>query len=260
MDFLKNAAHITDSNAKFITDNVRLTNDNDNSDDSSDESGPVGGPGCDGSVTVRSRGVNIHCITIIGQIEGHYILGSGTKTTKYEHLIPQLFAVDEDDKIGGVLIILNTQGGDVEAGLALSELIASMRKPTASLVIGGGHSIGVPLAVSADRSFIVPSATMTLHPVRINGLVLGAQQAYDYLNKMQERIIRFIAEHSRVSAEKLREYMFKTDEIATDLGTVLNGYDAVQTGLIDEVGGISRACDWLTEEARKGRVDKNSNK
>lgn len=214
-------------------------------------------PGCDGSVTVRSRGVAIHCITIIGQIEGHYMLGSGTKTTKYEHLIPQLFAVDEDDRIGGVLIILNTQGGDVEAGLALSELIASMRKPTASLVIGGGHSIGVPLAVSANRSFIVPSATMTLHPVRINGLVLGAQQAYDYLNKMQERIIRFISDHSRVSPEKLRELMFETDEIATDLGTVLNGYEAVEIGLIDEIGGISRACDWLTEEARKRAVDKN---
>lgn len=214
-------------------------------------------PGCDGSVTVRSRGVAIHCITIIGQIEGHYMLGSGTKTTKYEHLIPQLFAVDEDDRISGVLIILNTQGGDVEAGLALSELIASMRKPTASLVIGGGHSIGVPLAVSANRSFIVPSATMTLHPVRINGLVLGAQQAYDYLNKMQERIIRFISDHSRVSPEKLRELMFETDEIATDLGTVLNGYEAVEIGLIDEIGGISRACDWLTEEARKRAVDKN---
>jgi ATP-dependent protease ClpP protease subunit len=213
-------------------------------------------PPCDGSVTVRSRGITVHCITIIGQIEGHYILGSGTKTTKYEHLIPQLFAVDEDDNIGAVLIILNTAGGDVEAGLALSELIASMRKPTASLVIGGGHSIGVPLAVSADRSFIVPSATMTLHPVRINGLVLGAQQAYDYLNKMQDRIIRFIADHSRVSVEKLREYMFKTDEIATDLGTVLNGYEAVEAGLIDEVGGIARACDWLTERADIDRQQK----
>ncbi|MGI6202568.1 MAG: ClpP family protease [Eubacteriales bacterium] len=221
---------------------------------------PMGSPSCDGSVTVRSRGVAVHCITIIGQIEGHYMLGSGTKTTKYEHLIPLLFAVDEDEKIGGVLIILNTQGGDVEAGLALSELIASMRKPTASLVIGGGHSIGVPLAVSADRSFIVPSATMTLHPVRINGLVLGAQQAYDYLNKMQERIIRFISEHSGVSAEKLREFMFKTDEIATDLGTVLNGYEAVEVGLIDEIGGIARACDWLTEQARKAEVDKNQGK
>ena len=221
---------------------------------------PMGSPSCDGSVTVRSRAVAVHSITIIGQIEGHYMLGSGTKTTKYEHLIPLLFAVDEDEKIGGVLIILNTQGGDVEAGLALSELIASMRKPTASLVIGGGHSIGVPLAVSADRSFIVPSATMTLHPVRINGLVLGAQQAYDYLNKMQERIIRFISEHSGVSAEKLREFMFKTDEIATDLGTVLNGYEAVEVGLIDEIGGIARACDWLTEQARKAEVDKNQGK
>lgn len=225
--------------------------------ESEPDRGALPPPGCDGSVTVRSRGVAIHCITIIGQIEGHYMLGSGTKTTKYEHLIPQLFAVDEDDRIGGVLIILNTQGGDVEAGLALSELIASMRKPTASLVIGGGHSIGVPLAVSANRSFIVPSATMTLHPVRINGLVLGAQQAYDYLNKMQERIIRFISDHSRVSPEKLRELMFETDEIATDLGTVLNGYEAVEIGLIDEIGGISRACDWLTEEARKRAVDKN---
>lgn len=206
-------------------------------------------PSDTGSVTVRSNGVTIHCITIIGQIEGHYILGSATKTTKYEHLIPQLFAVDEDDKIGGLLIVLNTAGGDVEAGLALSELISSMRKPTASLVIGGGHSIGVPLAVSADRSFIVPSATMTLHPVRINGLVLGAPQAYDYLNKMQERIIRFIASHSHVSEKRLLKYMLETDEIATDLGTVLNGCEAVEAGLIDEVGGISRACDWLTGQA-----------
>ena len=159
-----------------------------------------------------------------------------------------------------MLIILNTQGGDVEAGLALSELIASMRKPTASLVIGGGHSIGVPLAVSADRSFIVPSATMTLHPVRINGLVLGAQQAYDYLNKMQERIIKFIADHSRVAPEKLREFMFKTDEIATDLGTVLNGCEAVEVGLIDEIGGISHACDWLTEQVRNKGVDNGAGK
>ena len=205
------------------------------------------GPG-NGSVTVRSRGVTVHCITIIGQIEGHYMLGSGTKTTKYEHLIPQLFSVDEDDSIGGVLIVLNTAGGDVEAGLALSELIASMRKPTASLVIGGGHSIGVPLAVSADRSFIVPSATMTLHPVRINGLVLGAPQAYNYLNRMQDRIVRFIASHSRVPEDQLRKFMLNTDEIATDLGTVLNGCEAVEAGLIDEVGGIARACDWLTAQ------------
>ncbi len=219
-----------------------------------DSSLPLEGPS-EGSVTVRSRGVTVHCITIIGQIEGHYLLGSGTKSTKYEHLIPQLFAVDEDDKVGGVLIILNTAGGDVEAGLALSELIASMRKPTASLVIGGGHSIGVPLAVSADRSFIVPSATMTLHPVRINGLVLGAPQAYDYLNKMQDRIVRFISSHSRVPEDRLRSYLLKTDEIATDLGTVLNGCEAVEAGLIDEVGGISRACDWLTAQCR---VDKSA--
>jgi Protease subunit of ATP-dependent Clp proteases len=212
----------------------------------------------EGSVTVRSRGVNVHCITIIGQIEGHYIIGTGTKTTKYEHMIPQLFSVDEDDSIGGVLVVLNTAGGDVEAGLALAELIASMRKPTASLVIGGGHSIGVPLAVSADRSFIVPSATMTLHPVRINGLVLGAPQAYDYLNKMQDRIVRFIATHSHVSEEKLREYMLETDKLATDLGTVLNGFEAVEAGLIDEIGGIAHACDWLTEQCAARRIDKSA--
>lgn len=189
----------------------------------------------------------IKCVPIIGQVEGHYILGEGQKTTKYEQLIPLFAEAEEDDSLGGLLIILNTVGGDVEAGLALSELIASMKKPTVSLVLGGGHSIGVPLAVSARRSFIVPTATMTVHPVRINGLVLGAPQSFDYLTRMQNRIIDFITSHSRCEADAVRRLMLNTDEIATDMGSVLEGKDAVEVGLIDELGGMSRAMECLRD-------------
>lgn len=190
----------------------------------------------------------IFCLSIIGQIEGHFAMEGGQKATKYDHVIPTLVAVEESPRIKGILILINTLGGDVEAGLAMAELIASMTKPTASIVLGGGHSIGVPLAVSADRSFIVPSATMTIHPVRTNGLVLGVPQAFDYLNKMQDRIVNFIVEHSSVKEENFRQMMTRTDALVNDIGSILNGREAVKCGLIDEIGGISQALRYLKEE------------
>ncbi|MBR5322118.1 MAG: ATP-dependent Clp protease proteolytic subunit [Clostridia bacterium] len=202
------------------------------------------------SITTTGEGVTIHCMTVIGQIEGHYILPNDQKATKYEQIIPLLVSVEESDDIDGLLIILNTVGGDVEAGLALSEMIASMSKPTVSLVLGGGHSIGVPLAVSAKKSFIVPSATMTVHPVRTTGLVVSAPQTYNYFNRMQDRILKFIEAHSNTSAEKLREMMLAKDELATDMGTVLEGKQAVECGLIDEVGGLNEAIYTLREMAK----------
>ena len=198
-----------------------------------------------GEVTTGVPGSEIKCISVIGQIEGHYLLGDNQKATKYEHLIPLLVEAEENPEIKGVLFVLNTMGGDVEAGLALSELIASMKKPTVSLVLGGGHSIGVPLAVSAKRSFIVPSATMTLHPVRISGLVIGAPQTYRYFSEMQNRIETFICAHSGIRRDVLDELMMKPDDMATDIGTILEGEDAVRVGLIDEVGGLSEALAAL---------------
>ena len=205
----------------------------------------------DGTTLIKSEGGEIFCLTIIGQIEGHYILDSTQKTTKYDHVIPTLVALEESDKIDGIIILINTLGGDVEAGLAMAEVIASMTKPTASIVLGGGHSIGVPLAVSADRSFIVPSATMTIHPVRTSGLVLGVPQAFNYLEKMQDRIIRFIVEHSGVKEEHFRHLINRTDMLVNDIGTILNGYEAVECGLIDEIGGISEALAYLKGEAER---------
>ena len=198
-----------------------------------------------GAVTTDNGRHTIHCLTIIGQIEGHYVLAGDNKTTKYEHVIPQLVALEESRDIEGLLVILNTVGGDIEAGLALAELIAGMKKPTVSLVLGGGHSIGVPLAVSAKRSFIVPSATMTIHPVRINGLVLGVPQAFTYFRRMQQRITSFVTGHSGISQERFYELCMATDELATDIGTVLNGTDAVKEGLIGEVGSLSDAIEAL---------------
>lgn len=197
-----------------------------------------------GSVTTYGKHV-IHCLTIIGQIEGHYILPSQNKTTKYEHVMPQLVAIEQDKDIKGLMILINTVGGDVEAGLAIAELIAGMSKPTVSIVLGGGHSIGVPLAVSAKRSFIVPSATMTIHPVRMTGLVLGVPQTLSYFEKMQDRIVRFVTENAAISSERFRELMMTTGELVMDVGTVLNGEDAVQEGLIDELGGLSDAVSCL---------------
>lgn len=199
----------------------------------------------DGAVSVESAGSRLHCLTIIGQIEGHYMLGEREKSTKYEHIIPLLVSVEESDDIDGLLIILNTMGGDVEAGLAISEMIASMKKPTVSLVLGGGHSIGVPLAVAAKCSFIVPSATMTVHPVRINGTVIGSQQTYNYLHDMQSRIVKFIVAHSSVQEDTLNELMTCPDDMATDIGTILDGRDAVDVGLIDRIGGLSDAIREL---------------
>ncbi len=187
----------------------------------------------------------VYCLSVIGQIEGHYLLPEGQKATKYEQLIPLLVSVEEDEHMDGLLVVLNTMGGDVEAGLALAELIASMRKPTVTLVLGGGHSIGVPLAVAGRKSFIVPSATMTVHPVRISGTVIGAPQTYRCFQDMQDRIIAFICAHSRIGEERLRELMLRPDQIANDVGTVLEGREAVELGLIDQVGGLDRALACL---------------
>ena len=208
-----------------------------------------------GSITVSGEDEAFYCLSIIGQIEGHYALESNQKSTKYDHLLPLLVALEESPKIEGVLILINTLGGDVEAGLAIAEMIASMSKPTASIVLGGGHSIGVPLAVSADRSFIVPSATMTIHPVRTTGLVLGVAQAFDYLNKMQDRIINFIVTHSGVSESYFREIINKTDSLVNDIGTLLNGVEATACGLIDEIGGIKEALDYLRKRRREMKND-----
>ena len=200
-----------------------------------------------GSVTVSNGKHLIHCLSVIGQIEGHQELPSPAKTTKYEHIMPQLVAVEEAEDIEGLIILLNTVGGDVEAGLALAELIAGMKTPTVSLVLGGGHSIGVPLAVSARRSFIVPSATMTIHPVRMSGLVLGVPQTMTYFEKMQERISRFVESNSRMTASRFNELSRNMGELVMDVGTVLDGEQAVWEGLIDELGSLSDAIGCLYE-------------
>ena len=202
---------------------------------------------------VKESGIQV--LTIIGQIEGHYISDQSQKTTKYEHIIPLLVAMEQREDVKGVLIILNTMGGDVEAGLGIAEMIASMSKPTVSLVIGGSHSIGVPLAVSAKYSFIVPSATMTIHPVRVNGLVVGAPQTYNYLADMQKRIVRFICGHSKATEQTINEMMMRPDMLATDVGTILEGREAVACGLIDEIGGLSDALKKLDEMIKKERID-----
>ena len=199
-----------------------------------------------GAITQNGRHT-IHCLTIIGQIEGHRSLSGGDKTTKYEHVLPQLAAIEESTEIDGLLILLNTIGGDVDAGLAIAELIAGMTTPTVSLVLGGGHSIGVPLAVAARRSLIAPSAAMTIHPVRMNGLVLGAPQTYAYFERIQERVVQFVARNSHISDAKYRELMLETDELATDVGTMLSGEEAVELGLIDALGTLSEALAALHE-------------
>lgn len=198
-----------------------------------------------GAVTTDNGRHIIHCLTIIGQIEGHYVLPAENKTTKYEHVMPQLVAIEESQEIEGLLILLNTVGGDIEAGLALAELIAGMHKPTVSLVLGGGHSIGVPLAVAAKRSFIAPTATMTLHPVRTNGLVLGVPQAFSYFERMQERITGFVAGNSRMKPERFTELCMNTKELVTDVGSVLDGEKAVAEGLIDQLGSLADAIGAL---------------
>jgi ATP-dependent protease ClpP protease subunit len=202
---------------------------------------------------------NIHCIPIIGQVEGHILLPPQNKATKYEHIIPQILAVEESQDIEGLLLILNTVGGDVEAGLAISELVASMKKPSVSLVLGGGHSIGVPLAVCSRYSYIAPSATMTIHPIRMNGLIIGVPQTFEYFNKMQERIIDFIVAHSNIDDKVLRKYMFSTSELANDVGSIIVGNEAVSSGLINEIGGLRQAMDKLREIIQNEKENKNTN-
>lgn len=229
--------------------------------------GGAGGGGGDGQAVqaLKETGTrpllpplgNIHCLTIIGQIEGHMVLPAQNKTTKYEHVLPQLVAIEQSPEIEGLLVLLNTVGGDVEAGLAIAEVIASLSKSVVSIVLGGGHSIGVPIAVSADHSFIVSTATMTIHPIRLSGVVIGVPQSCEYLAKMQDRIIRFVCEHSRVPEEKYRTLMFRTGELARDAGTILVGKDAVKEGIIDAVGGIDDAAAKLREliAERRSRGD-----
>lgn len=198
-----------------------------------------------GSVTARTTHGTIHCITIVGQIEGHMEAPQATKTTKYEHIIPQITAVEEAEDIDGLLVLLNTVGGDVEAGLAIAELIAGMRKPTVSLVLGGGHSIGVPIAVSADYSYIVPTGTMVIHPVRMSGTVIGAPQTFDYFKQIQNRITGFVCSHCDITRSRMEELMMETGVLTKDLGTILVGEEAVNAGLINEVGGIKEAIQKL---------------
>ena len=205
-----------------------------------------------GSVVTKNERETFHFLSIIGQIEGHTTAGDNQKTTKYEHIIPLLAALEESDEVDGLLIFLNTVGGDVEAGLAIAEMIASMTKPTVSLVLGGGHSIGVPLAVAAKRSFIVPSATMTVHPVRISGVVIGAPQTFRHFADMQKRITAFICRHSRASEETVTRLMMNPDQMANDVGTVIDGTEAVSHGIIDRVGGLSDALAALRELAGDG--------
>lgn len=208
-----------------------------------------------GSVLTNNGKHRIHCLTIIGQIEGHFILPSQNKTTKYEHIIPQLVAIEEEPEIEGLLILLNTVGGDVEAGLALAELFAGMKKPTVSLVLGGGHSIGVPLAVAAQKSFIAPSATMTIHPVRMNGLMLGVPQTFEYFQRMQQRITTFVCKHSKMASERFYQLAMNTEELVMDVGTVLDGADAVKEGLIDGLGNLSDALESLYEMIDNNQAD-----
>lgn len=207
-----------------------------------------------GGVITKSRDITVHCMTVAGQIEGHTACPPQAKATKYEHIIPQLVAVEESPDIDGLLIVLNTVGGDVEAGLALAEMIAGMTKPTVSLVLGGGHSIGIPLAVSAKKSFIVKSATMTLHPVRLNGLVIGVPQQFAYFRKMQERILGFITDHSAADNDTLSSLMMSTSEMTTDVGSIIDGETAVKIGLIDAIGGLSDALAELRKMSERYRV------
>ncbi len=200
-----------------------------------------------GSVMVNRNGRVIHCMTIVGQIEGHYLLPSGSKATKYEHVIPQLVSVEEDSRISGLLLLLNTCGGDVEAGLAIAEVIAGMKKPVVSIVLGGGHSIGIPLAVSSKLSFIAKSASMTVHPVRTTGLTVGAPQTFEYFRKMQDRITTFVSDNSNISKDRYNELVFNTGELVMDIGTILEGKEAVDEGLIDRVGSLSDALDAIYE-------------
>ena len=255
---------------KRMSDKQKAKNDIDENDDDQDDEEDNDTEGLNnqtkqiietGSITMAKGKHLIHCLTIIGQVEGHFILPPQNKTTKYEHVIPQIVAIEEDPEIEGLLIILNTVGGDVEAGLAIAELLAGMKKPTVSLVLGGGHSIGVPLAISARRSFIVSTATMTIHPVRMNGIVVGVPQTLSYFDKMQDRIIKFVSENSHISAKRFKQLMMNTGELIMDVGTVLDGAAAVKEGLIDSLGGLSDAIRYLYQliETQKAEEDNENN-
>ena len=209
-----------------------------------------------GATEIPTAKTNIHVMTIIGQVEGHMVLPPQNKTTKYEHIMPQLVAIEQNPEIEGLLLLLNTVGGDVEAGLAIAEMIASMSKPSVSIVLGGGHSIGVPIAVSATYSFIVESANMTIHPIRLTGLVIGAPSSFDYLEKMQDRVNKFVADHSNISESKWKELLFKMGELSRDIGTSLAGKDAVRYGLINEIGGLSQAQNKLNELIKASKETK----
>lgn len=211
-----------------------------------------------GSTEVPTAKTNIHVMTIIGQIEGHMVLPPQNKTTKYEHVMPQIVAIEQNPDIEGVLLLLNTVGGDVEAGLAIAEMIASMSKPSVTIVLGGGHSIGVPIAVAGTISFIAESASMTIHPIRLTGLVIGAQSSFDYLEKMQDRVNKFVVDHSNISEKKWKELLYKTGELSRDIGTSVVGRDAVRYGLIDEVGGVSAALARLQDLIKASKESKES--
>lgn len=213
-----------------------------------------------GSVIASHKDSVIYCLTIIGQIEGHYILPQQNKTTKYEHVIPLLVSIEEDERIDGLLVLINTVGGDVEAGLAIAEVISGMKKPTVSIVLGGGHSIGIPLAVASDKSFIAKSASMTVHPVRTTGLTLGAPQTFEYFQRMQDRITTFVSENSNISKERYNHLVLNTGELVMDIGTILEGEEAVKEGLIDEVGTVSDAVDALYSMIKKNKSKKKSKK
>ena len=256
----------TNENEDFITEKPKPNEDSDENNDaeSSDEEMSrakrqeiqFSNITDSGSITTKQDDITIHSLVIAGQIEGHYLLPNQNKSTKYEHVIPQLVGVEESSDIDGLLVLINTVGGDVEAGLAIAELISGMTKPTVSLVLGGGHSIGVPLAVCAKKSFIVPSATMTIHPVRLNGLVIGVPQTFTYFMRMQERIIDFIVKNSKADKNTIKELMMETDELAADIGTVIDGIKAVDIGLIDSVGSLSQAISALKTMIRKERKRK----
>ncbi len=230
-------------------------------DSSVDDDGFYGRIDSSGSVLTKRGDSIIYCLTIIGQIEGHYTLPSQNKTTKYEHVIPQLVAIDEDERIDGLLVLINTAGGDVEAGLAIAELISGMHKPSVSIVLGGGHSIGIPLAVAADKCYIAKSASMTVHPVRTTGLTVGAPQTFEYFRRMQDRITTFVSDNSNISKERYTELVLNTGELVTDIGTILEGPEAVAEGLVDEMGTLKDATDCLYRmiEEHKASVD-NSDK
>ncbi len=242
-----------------MSENRKMEQNNDENGQTENNSGNIKDFG---SSNIQNSKGNIHCLTIVGQIEGHMLLPPQNKTTKYEHVIPLLVSVEEDERVDGLIVILNTVGGDVEAGLAIAEMLASMEKPVVSLVLGGGHSIGVPLAVSSRHSFIAPSATMTIHPIRMNGLVIGVPQTYEYFNKMQDRVVNFVTKNSHISKEKFTELMMKTGEMANDVGCIIMGEEAVRCGLIDEVGGIREALSCLygmIEQEKKKKAKDEAN-